>query len=171
MSGAKKGDRNRTWDEQQVQRSAIRSKARERCLRWHLRWAGGKSSLPNKGGKQTENAWETARRCAGGEAREGCESKRECTRSQARALSPNFIRRMPYLPLCSRRATGTRRKVCDYVNMISMCVKQFARATGSRVPDDSHAQQWAGGHVTTPNGFFLTDAGHAKTALECSEPH
>jgi hypothetical protein len=124
-----------------------------------------------KGGRQRENACQTARRCAGGEAREGCRSKRECTRSQARALSPNFIRRMPYLPLCSRRATGTRRKVCDYVNMISMCVKQFARATGSRVPDDSHAQQWARGHVTTPTGFFLTDAGHAKTALECSEPH
>ena len=124
-----------------------------------------------KGGKLRENAWKTATGCAGGEARGGCEGKRVCTRSQAGALCHKLIRRMPNLPLCSRRPTHTRRNVCDYVNMISMCVKQFARATGSRVPDDSHAQQWAGGHATTPNGFFLTDAGHAKNALECSEPH
>jgi len=85
-------------------------------------------------------------------------------------LEKQMIRRMPYLPLCSRLATHTKRNVCDYVNMISMCVKQFARATGSRVPDYSHAQVRAGGHVTTPNGFFPTDAGHARNALECCEP-
>ena len=118
---------------------------------------GGRRKEPSskeKNDKQKDNAWETARACAAGEAREGCESKRVCTRSQAGTLSPKWIRRMPYLPLCSRLATHTKRNVCDYVNMISMCVKQFARATGSRVPDYSHSQVRAERHVTTPNGFF-----------------
>ena len=49
----------------------------------------------DNGGEQKESARDTGRGCAGGEAREGWESKRAWTRAQAGALSRNLIRCIP----------------------------------------------------------------------------